>query len=392
MKKNKKLKILIVVIVLVIIAVIITVALSNQGHRVIKVESVEGAVVLEREDSEKNIFEDMNLQSEDTITTGADGLIGLLADSDKHIAAVENTCFAIVSNGNNKEGMLKIELKYGTSLIEIENKLPDGCSFEVETPNAALSVRGTTFEVTYIPETNTTILKVTEGLVQAESNTEMQMVPAGSSAVITDDHITLSVDNVGYGEAIPIEPEEGVVDTEEPEETLEGTYINVEDLSALLKGGADEAQLADMLFIAKLCKDDGNEDYLSVLLKNMCYTTSSEGIYQPVSQTAGSYIYDIPTLNERLSFMTDEEIGEEHLYMDSYIDGNELICVYPDSYSLDEGGSMMLSSACYGANNEIIVSGQYTHIDMLAGGVETGEVTAHLIPDENGKYILDYIE
>lgn len=44
---------------------------------------------------------------------------------------------------------LKIELKYGTSLIEIENKLEDGSTFEVETPNASLSVRGTTFEARY---------------------------------------------------------------------------------------------------------------------------------------------------------------------------------------------------------------------------------------------------
>ena len=124
MKKSKKILIP-VSIVVVLIAIVLVVVMMNRGHRVIKVESVEGEVELDRGSAVKEVFEDMNLRSEDMVTTGEDGLLELRADEDKYIVAIENTCFEIVSKGNAKEGRLKIKLKYGTSLIEIENKLPE---------------------------------------------------------------------------------------------------------------------------------------------------------------------------------------------------------------------------------------------------------------------------
>ena len=399
MKKNKKVLALCSIVIVVVLAIVLVVAMSNSGHRLIKVESVEGEVELERESKEKDVFEGMNLRSEDMVTTGDDGLLGLVADEDKYITAIENTCFEIISKGNKKEGKLKIKLKYGTSLIEIENKLPEGVSFEVETPNAALSVRGTTFEVTYIPESNTTILKVTEGLVEAETDTESQMVPAGATAVITDEHIVLATADSMMEVGMPIMPGENGNDGngggESNASSAEKVYIQEDEWPELLKGGADKEQLEDMLAIAKMCKDAGNEDYLNAVLKQMCYTISSAGLYQPVEENRASaqYIYDIPALNETFSFLTDEKIGEEHLYLDSYIDGDRLVCVYPDDISLQEIASVFVLSAYYGENNEIIIedcSYRWTPLSTFEDVVTT--MTVHLIQDETGKYILDYIE
>lgn len=398
MKKSKKILIP-VSIVVVLIAIVLVVVMMNRGHRVIKVESVEGEVELDRDSAVKEVFEDMNLRSEDMVTTGEDGLLELRADEDKYIVAIENTCFEIVSKGNAKEGRLKIKLKYGTSLIEIENKLPEGASFEVETPNAALSVRGTTFEVTYIPETNTTILKVTDGLVEAETDTESQMVPAGSTAVITDEHIVFASEDSMAGVVMPVMPEgnggNGTPGGDSYISPIDKVYIQEDEWPDLLKGGADKEQLEDMLAIAKMCKDAGNEDYLNVALKRMCYTISSAGLYQPMEENRASaqYIYDIPALNETFSFLTDEKIGEEHLYLDSYIDGDKLVCVYPDDVSLQEIASVYVLSAYYGENNEIIIedcSYRWTPLSTFEDVIST--ITAHLIQDETGKYILDYIE
>lgn len=398
MKKSKKILIP-VSIVVVLIAIVLVVVMMNRGHRVIKVESVEGEVELDRDSAVKEVFEDMNLRSEDMVTTGEDGLLELRADEDKYIVAIENTCFEIVSKGNAKEGRLKIKLKYGTSLIEIENKLPEGASFEVETPNAALSVRGTTFEVTYIPETNTTILKVTDGLVEAETDTESQMVPAGSTAVITDEHIVFASEDSMAGVVMPVMPEgnggNGTPGGDSYISPIDKVYIQEDEWPDLLKGGSDKEQLEDMLAIAKMCKDAGNEDYLNVALKRMCYTISSAGLYQPMEENRASaqYIYDIPALNETFSFLTDEKIGEEHLYLDSYIDGDKLVCVYPDDVSLQEIASVYVLSAYYGENNEIIIedcSYRWTPLSTFEDVIST--ITAHLIQDETGKYILDYIE
>lgn len=188
--KKKWVKWLVLVIVLVIVAAVAIVILGK-GYRVIKVEDFDGEVTLERADDEKDLFQGMKLKSEDTLTTEEDGLLELLVDSDKHILAKENTCFTIQSTGNKKKGKLTIELEYGTSLVEIENKLPDGYDVEVETPNASLSVRGTTFEVSYDEKTNTTVVEVTEGKVKVESASESVVVEAGSKAVVIDEEINL---------------------------------------------------------------------------------------------------------------------------------------------------------------------------------------------------------
>lgn len=55
-------------------------------------------------------------------------------------------------SSGRKYRKIKIELQYGTSLVEIENKLPKDAFFEVETPNATIGVRGTIFETCYNEE------------------------------------------------------------------------------------------------------------------------------------------------------------------------------------------------------------------------------------------------
>ena len=398
MKKSKRILILSGAVIVVVLALVLVVTMSNSGHRVIKVESIEGEVELERDSSEKKIFEGMNLRSEDEVTTGADGLLGLVADADKYITAIENTCFEIISKGNEKEGKLKIKLKYGTSLIEIENKLPEGASFEVETPNAALSVRGTTFEVTYIPESNTTILEVAEGKVEVETNTETQMVPAGGMAIVTDEHITYATVDSMAGVVTPVIPEDG--EGNELTGVIVGggpinkVYISFEELESLLKGGLNCGTLEDVIAIAKWCQDNENEDYLNTALKRMCYTTSSNGLYQPVEEnrTPIQYIYDLSTLNETFSFLTEEKISEEHLYMDSYIDGDKVVCVYPFSFSLEESIDASIIEAYYGENDEIIVSGSYNLLNLTDMNGKVDYITVHLVLDEDGKYIFGYFE
>ena len=124
-EKNKKLPIIIGVVVVLVIAIVVVFAVVLGGHSVIKVKSFDGQVTLERDSSEKDMVEGMNLKSEDKVTTGDDGLVELLVDEDKHVLAQENTCFRIEAKGNKNKGKLKIKLEYGTSLVEIENKLSD---------------------------------------------------------------------------------------------------------------------------------------------------------------------------------------------------------------------------------------------------------------------------
>jgi len=397
--KNKKIPVLIGVVVLIIVAIIIMImAVTNKGHRVIKVESFSGEVALERDASPKDIFEDMNLKTGDTITTGADGLIGLLVDADKNIAAIENTCFAIVSEGNEKEGALKIELKYGTSLIEIKNKLPDGSSFEVETSNASLSVRGTVFEVTYIPEANTTILKVTEGIVQADTSAESKMINAGEMAIITDDTIEVT-ELADDSTTVPGEEEganksSGEADstTQEVPQASSGTYINDEDWPNLLKGGSDKTQLAYLLEVANRCEYEGEGDYLKGGLYWMC-VEYRQPPFEPVEKMGEgeAAAYDVATLNEIFSFLTNDTISEEKLSAGANrLEGDRLICTITDE--VNRVASAAIYEAYYGEAGEIIVDYQFNVAHMDLTETEQYRKLAYLIPDETGKYVLDYFE
>lgn len=397
--KSKKLPVLIGVAVLVIVAIVISVLLvTNKGHRVIKVESFDGEVTLERDDSEKELFEDMNLKTKDMITTGEDGLIGLLIDEDKNVAAIENTCFTIVSEGNAKEGTLKIELEYGTSLIEIENKLPDGSSFEVETPNATLSVRGTIFETTYIPEAKTTILKVEEGVVKAETDTESEKVSAGEMAIITDDNIAVSelIDDLTTVPGVEEDGENmtsGDADStaQEVPQAVSGKLINMEDWPALLKGGSDFYQLEYLLEVASRCEYEGEEDYLKSGLYWMCIEYGQPP-FEPVEKMGEvEAAYDVATLNERFSFLTNDTISEEKLSAGANrLEGERLICTITDE--VERVASAAIYEAYYGDAGEIIVDYQFNvvHNDTLE--VERYRKMAYLTVDETGKYVLDYIE
>lgn len=187
---SKKLPIIIGIIIIAVIAIVgIILVIGNGGHRVIKVDKVSGEVSLEREETKQEIYEGINLKSKDAVITGQDGQVELLVDSDKHIWAQENTKFKVVSTGDENKGKLKIELQYGTSLVEIEEKLPEGAFFEVETPNATIGVRGTSFETSYYKEENKTVVVVTSGVVEVISDTESAIVEAGQSAVVVEDNI-----------------------------------------------------------------------------------------------------------------------------------------------------------------------------------------------------------
>ncbi len=170
-----------------IVAVIIAVTAGNKEdvYRLIKVNSYEGSVYIHREET-MNAFEGLQLISEDSVEVGEASLLELIADSDKHIVAEENTNFVIHSVGNEKSGNITIDLLCGKSLFTIENKLPDGSEFMVNTPNASLSVRGTIFSVEYYPEEMKTVIEVMEGKVLVTYKGGEKLLEKGDIIIIKE--------------------------------------------------------------------------------------------------------------------------------------------------------------------------------------------------------------
>lgn len=205
--KKSKLPLIIAIILVIVIAVLAAVmllpnlldlsdrdereSLEEEEYRLIKLEKLQGEITLERDGDDEDAFEGMQLITEDTVTTGINGFVELLVDSDKHIGADADTSFMIEATGDEKEGKVTIELLYGQALFTIDNKLTEGSTFDVNTPNATLSVRGTTFHVNYDQESETTKVEVEEGTVWISSNGQEDILEAGESATISNTDISV---------------------------------------------------------------------------------------------------------------------------------------------------------------------------------------------------------
>lgn len=167
---------------------------NNDEHRLIVVESYTGDIKLERDEKSEDVYESMHLLNKDIVTTGSDSEILLLADSDKHILAKENTSFELEANGTEDNGKIKINLVYGEGLFTIDNKLPDDSEFLVETPNASLAVRGTVFYVAYDESLATTKTAVIEGKVYIKNEDFEETLEAGDFAIIDENGISVTED------------------------------------------------------------------------------------------------------------------------------------------------------------------------------------------------------
>lgn len=187
----KKNKIIIVASFALAIIVLVTIFLVlNKGARSIKVSDFNGEVEYTRKEETNEVVAGLKLQSEDLVDVARDALLELLIDDDKHVMAQEDTEFKVVATGSKKEGAVKIELISGDALITIDNKLNDKSTFEVETPNATMAVRGTTFDVNYENGNSITTMSVTDGVVHVEDSKGNSIdVEAGGSVMVSDEGI-----------------------------------------------------------------------------------------------------------------------------------------------------------------------------------------------------------
>ena len=160
------------------------------GFRSIKLEDWDGTVDLERNGKGKELFEGLKLVANDRVTTGEEGNVMLLIDTDKELVASENTRFSIKASGITNNGKVTIKLEYGSALASIDKKLSEHSEFEIKTPNATCSVRGTTFNVAYDRSASKTRVDVTTGVVHVEAGKNSLDLNAGESAEVVDELVT----------------------------------------------------------------------------------------------------------------------------------------------------------------------------------------------------------
>ena len=246
------------------IAVGVAVAIpKEESYRTIQVYDIEGTAQVTREDMGlMDAYVNMQLQNKDQAETGNDSYVQMKMDEDKYLLMEPDTSISIEATGNDTDSKTKIVLKKGAIVNRIEKKLSENSTYEVETPNSTMAVRGTQFRVAISePDENGnvyTTLEVYEGSVESVINEKNPdgtitqkkvIVSAGKKILIRgnavdaeyvgdEQDIVYDYDNpvlnfIGYleGEPETIEEENSFVEAEssmEEESSIEETTVQEE--------------------------------------------------------------------------------------------------------------------------------------------------------------------
>ncbi|MCR4690037.1 MAG: FecR family protein [Lachnospiraceae bacterium] len=145
---------------LAIIILIIFFSKRQESYRIIKVFEVDGTASIEREEvKDLAPYPNMVLASGDHVTLEK-GKLTLNADEDKYIYLEEGTELVLHATGNAQNSKTKIDLLRGAITNEIQNKLIGDSSYEINTPNSTMAVRGTIFYVRVYEEDGVKYTKV----------------------------------------------------------------------------------------------------------------------------------------------------------------------------------------------------------------------------------------
>ena len=195
---NKMIPIGIAAVLLVVLLVIAFVFLFNkkEAYRIIKVYEVNGKATVERESiGQMDAYANMVLESGDTVSLQS-GEMTLKLDEDKYVYVEADTQFRLIATGNAANSKTSIALDHGAITNEIQNPLSQDSSYEVNTPNSNMSVRGTVFRVhTYFVDgVRYSKVSVFEGKVESRLRyadgslaKEPVLIQNGDEVIIYDD-------------------------------------------------------------------------------------------------------------------------------------------------------------------------------------------------------------
>lgn len=172
---------------------------KKDSYRLLKMFEFSGNGVVTRE-SKGDItpYTNMVLESGDLISLNT-GVMTIQADDDKFISLDEHTSIKLIATGTSSSSKTQIELLEGGVTSDIRNKLSADSTYEVNTPNSAMSVRGTVF-YTFVYEVNgvkyTRICcfegEVSTRLIYKDGTTAIEevFVPKGKEVIIYEDQTT----------------------------------------------------------------------------------------------------------------------------------------------------------------------------------------------------------
>ena len=220
---------------------------KKESYRLLKMFEFSGNGVVTRE-SKGDItpYTNMVLESGDTISLNT-GVMTIQADDDKFINLDEHTTIKLTATGTSSSSKTQIDLLEGGVTSDIRNKLSADSTYEVNTPNSAMSVRGTvfytaTYEIDGVKYTRTCCFdgEVVSRLVYKNGTYSVEEVSVlkGKEVIIYEDATTT---DYLYGEPQDIDystlPEEVLLDLKDHIDTQgEDLSITSDEITRILEG------------------------------------------------------------------------------------------------------------------------------------------------------------
>lgn len=252
------------------VGIAVAVAMQGKGFRSISVEQMAGTVNVTGEKNNGLAYVGQQLYSGDNVSVEEASELTMCMDNDKYVYADANTRFSIQASTPKEDSLIKLYLEEGSELNELKSKLGAGDTYEVDTPNSTMSVRGTTFRVTVYKgaDGNTyTLLEVIEGNVECALKTTGG-VYTGEKVVFSAGQSALVRGNTDLSEFLVGEENEKVLELNYevlPEEAVERLKTLLENTSGNIIIGDTELQKSEQEPVEEdVTSSGGNEENTEV--------------------------------------------------------------------------------------------------------------------------------
>ena len=151
-------KLFMIITSFLLMLIIVSCGAKDISYRSIKVYEHEGSVEVTRKNKQIDVYNDLRLKSDDTITTNDESHAILKLDEDKFIYVFPNTKLNLISSKSDSS-KTRLNILEGKIISEVKDKLSSDESYEAAGSNSCMSIRGTYFavSVTNDLESNTSI-------------------------------------------------------------------------------------------------------------------------------------------------------------------------------------------------------------------------------------------
>ena len=243
MKNSKKIMLVIAIIavsVVAVVAIVLSIGAgkksdlsskksndpAKEGYREIVVYEIDGIAKVTREGiGEMDAYADMQLESQDVLSTAEESYLQMLMDEDKYLMMEPDSKISLEASGNHQDSLTYITLEKGAITNTLENPLSEDSTYEIHTPNATMAIRGTTFRVVVEKDEKGklyTTLSVFEGSVEVH-------------LVMPDGTVASDVIKVKGGKEARIRSDENITEYEYKDNDVDYSALNIKVLHFLAK-------------------------------------------------------------------------------------------------------------------------------------------------------------